>query len=114
VSTSPEFITGGSLYPVSTARPAARDRNLKPVLLATASLISLAGFALVASALRAPYGLATALLGFAGYVFLMAKALQCLHFDWDIWTNRRKPATPPLPSPRGKLVPFGRGTSATA
>lgn len=69
-------------------RPAARSRLLKPVLLAAVSLLSLAGFTLVAAALRAPYALATALLGFAGYVFLMAKALQCLPVDWDVWTNR--------------------------
>jgi hypothetical protein len=54
--------------------------------------------------------LATALLGFAGYVFLMSKALQCLPFDWDVWTNRRKPAQPP--PPRGKLVLFSRGPAA--
>jgi hypothetical protein len=112
VSTSPRFIAGGDLRLVSTARPAARGRLPKPVFLAAASLLSLAGFTLVATALRAPYGLATALLGFAGYVFLMAKALQCLPFDWDVWTNPRKPAEPP--PPRGKLVPFGRGPAAAA
>ena len=75
--------------------------------LTAASLLSLTGFAVIATALRAPFGLATALLGFAGYVFLMSKALECLPIDWDVWTNRRKPAQPP--SPRGKLVPFGHG-----
>jgi hypothetical protein len=73
-----------------------------------------AGFTLVAAALRAPYNLATALLGFAGYVFLMAKALQALPFDWDVWTTRRKPAPPPPPPPPpGELVPFG-GPAAAA
>ena len=106
MSASPAVITRGVLRPVSTAGPAAGGRH-KPVFLVAASLLSLAGFALVATALRSPYGLATALLGFAGYVFLMSKALQCLPFDWDVWTSRRKPAQPP--PPRGKLVPFGRG-----
>ena len=106
MSASPAVIARDDLRPVSTERPAAGGR-LKPVFLTAASLLSLAGFALVATALRTPYGLATALLGFAGYVFLMPKALQCLPFDWDVWTNRRKPAQPP--PPRGKLVPFGRG-----
>jgi hypothetical protein len=70
---------------------------------------------LVAAALRAPYGPATALLGFAGYVFLMAKALQALRFDWDVWTDRRKPAPPPPPSPPpGELVPFGRRPASAA
>ena len=79
--------------------------------LTAASLLSLTGFALVAAALRAPYGMATALLGFAGYVFLMSKALECLPIDWDAWTNRRKPALPP--SPRGKLLRFGSGSAAS-
>ncbi|GEM_PF-1955691 len=112
MNTSPDVIARGDLRPASTARPAARDRLLKPVFLAAASLLSLAGFTLVAAALRTPYGLATALLGFAGYVFLMSKALQSLPVDWDVWTNRRKPALPP-PPPRGKLVPFGRGPAAS-
>lgn len=111
MNTSPDVIARGDLRPASTARPAARGRLLKPVFLAAASLLSLAGFTLVAVALRTPYGLATALLGFAGYVFLMSKALQCLPFDWDVWTHRRKPAQPP--PPRGKLVPFGRGPAAS-
>ena len=110
MSASPAVITRGDLRPASTPLPAARNR-LKPVFLAAASLLSLAGFALVATALRAPYGMATALLGFAGYVFLMAKALECLPFDWDVWTNRREPAPPPLPR-GGRLVPFGRGPAA--
>jgi hypothetical protein len=113
VSTSPRFIAGGDLRPVSTARPEVRRRLPKPVFLAAASLLSVAGFALAATALRAPYNLATALLGFAGYVFLMAKALQALPFDWDVWTDRRKPAPPP-PPPSGELVPFGRGPAAAA
>ena len=111
MNASPAVIAGGDLRPGSATRPAARGRLLKPAFLAAASLLSLAGFALVAAALRAPYGLATALLGFAGYVFLMAKALECLPFDWDVWTNPRKPPPPP---PRGKLVPFGRGPAAAA
>jgi hypothetical protein len=111
MSASPGFIAGGDFRLVSTARPAARGRLLKPVLFTAASLLSLAGFTLVATALRAPYNLATALLGFAGYVFLMAKALECLPVDWDVWTNRRKPAPPPLPR-GGRLVPFGRGPAA--
>jgi hypothetical protein len=110
MSASPGFIASGDLRLVSTARPATRGRLLKPVFLAVASLLSLTGFTLVATTLRTPYNLATALLGFAGYVFLVAKALQCLPFDWDVWTNRQKPA-PPSP-PRGTLVPFGRGPSA--
>jgi hypothetical protein len=110
MSASSHVIAEGSLGPVSAARPATRGRLLKPVFLAAASLLSLTGFTLVATALRAPYNLATAMLGFAGYVFLVAKALQCLPFDWDVWTNRRKPA-PPSP-PRGTLVPFGQGPSA--
>lgn len=112
MSASPEFIAGGGLRPVSTAPPATRSRVLKPASLAAASLLSLAGFTLIATALRVPYNLATALLGFAGYVFLLSKALECLPFDWDLWTNRRKPA-PPSP-PRGKVVPFGRGPAAAA
>jgi hypothetical protein len=111
VSTSPDVIASGDLRPVSRARPAARGRRREPVFLAAASLLSLAGFTLLATALRAPYRLATALLGFAGYVFLMAKALQCLPFDWDVWTNPRKPTAPP--TPRGKLVPFGGGPAAS-
>jgi len=110
MSASPGFIAGGDFRLVSTARPAAQRPLLKPAFLTAASLLSLAGFTLVATALRAPYNLATALLGFAGYVFLVAKALQGLPFDWDVWTNRQKPA-PPSP-PRGTLVPFGRGPSA--
>ena len=110
MSASPAVIVRGDLRPASTPLPAARVLLPKPVFLAAASLLSLAGFTLVATALRAPYGMATALLGFAGYVFLMSKALQCLPFDWDVWTNRRKPAQPP--PPRGKLVPFGRGPAA--
>ena len=112
MSALPDLIAEGDLNSVSTARPAAqvRVRVLKPILLTSASMLSLAGFTLVATALRTPYGLATALLGFAGYVFLMSKALQCLPFDWDVWTNRRKPAQPP--APRGKLVPFDRGPAA--
>jgi hypothetical protein len=111
VNTSPDVIARGDLRPASTAPPAARGRLLKPVFLAAASLLSLAGFTLVAAALRAPWGLATALLGFAGYVFLLSKALRCLPVDWDVWTNRRNPALPP--PPRGKLVPFGRGPAAS-
>jgi hypothetical protein len=111
VSSSPDVIAGGNLRPGSATRSAVRGRLLKPVFLAAVSLLSLAGFTLVAAALRAPYGLATALLGFAGYVFLLAKALECLPFDWDVWTNPRKPPPPP---PRGKLVPFGRGPVAAA
>jgi hypothetical protein len=110
MSASPGFIAGGDLHLVSTARPAARGRVLKPVFLTAASLLSLAGFVLVATAVRAPYNLATALLGFAGYVFLMAKALECLPFDWNVWTDRREPA--PSRPPRGRLVPFGRGPAA--
>ena len=113
MSASLGFIAGGDFRLVPAARPAARGRLLKPALLSTASLLSLAGFTLVATALRAPYNLAAALLGFAGYVFLMAKALECLHVDWDVWTNRRKPAPPPLPRSR-RLVPFGRGPANTA
>jgi hypothetical protein len=112
MSASPGFIAGGDFRPVSTARPAARGRLLKPIFLTASSLLSLAGFTLIATAFRAPYNLAGALLGFAGYVFLMAKALECLRVDWDVWTNRREPA-PPSP-PRGKLVPFGRGPAAAA
>ena len=111
MNTSPDVIARGDLRPASTARPAARGRLLKPVFLAAASLLSLAGFTLVAAALRAPWGLATALLGFAGYVFLLSKALRCLPVDWDVWTNRRNPALPP--PPRGKLVPFDRGPAAS-
>lgn len=111
MSASPDVFAEGDLSAVSTPRLAARGQLLKPLLFAAASLLSLAGFTLVATALRAPYALATALLGFAGYVFLMAKALQGLPFDWDVWTNRRKPA--PRPS-RGKLVMFGRGRAAVA
>jgi hypothetical protein len=110
VGASPDFIAEGDLRPASIPPPEARVLLPKPVFLAAASLLSLAGFALVATALRTPYGLATALLGFAGYVFLMSKALQCLPFDWDVWTNRRKPAQPP--PPRGKLVLFSRGPAA--
>ena len=104
MSASPVLIEEGDLHPVATEP---RGRLLKLSSLTAASLLSLTGFAVIAAALRAPYGLATALLGFAGYVFLMSKALECLPVDWDVWTNRRKPAQPP--SPRGKLVPFGRG-----
>jgi len=110
MSASPAVITRDDLRPVSTERPAAGGR-LKPIFLTAASVLSLAGFALVATALRTPFGLATALLGFAGYVFLMSKALQCLPFDWDVWTNRRKPAQPPRP--RGKLLAFGSGSAAS-
>jgi hypothetical protein len=113
MSASSSFIADGDLRPVSAARPAARGRLVKPVFLTAASLLSLAGFTLVATALRAPYNLATALLGFAGYVFLMARVLECLPFDWDVWTNRQKPAPPPLPR-GGRLVPFGRGPAAAA
>ena len=111
MSASPDVIAEGDLRPAPTPRPAARGLLPKPVFLAAASLLSLAGFALIAAALRTPYGLATALLGFAGYVFLLSKALRCLPVDWDVWTNRRKPALPP--PPRGKLVPFGRGPAAS-
>jgi len=111
MSASPDFISEGDFHPVAIARPARQGRFLKPSFLTAASLLSLAGFTLVATALRTPYGLATALLGFAGYVFLMSKALQCLPFDWDVWTNRRKPAQPP--AARGKLVPFDRGSAAS-
>ena len=107
MSASPVLIEEGDLHPVATATPEPRGRFLKLSSLTAASLLSLTGFAVIATALRAPFGLATALLGFAGYVFLMSKALECLPIDWDVWTNRRKPALPP--SPRGKLVPFGRG-----
>ncbi len=107
MSTLSRVHCGGDPHPEAAARPAARGRFLKPSLLTAASLLSLTGFALVAAALRAPYGLATALLGFAGYVFLMSKALECLPVDWDVWTNRRKSAQ--SPPPLGKVVPFGRG-----
>ena len=107
MSASPVLIEEGDFHPVAPARPEPTGRLLKLSSLTAASLLSLTGFAVIAAALRAPYGLATALLGFAGYVFLMSKALECLPVDWDVWTNRRKPAQPP--SPRGKLVPFGRG-----
>src|SRR5664279_3620738 len=110
MSASPAAITRGDLHPDSTPLPAARVLLPKPVFRAASSLLSLAWFALVATALRSPYGLATALLGFAGYVFLMSKALQCLPFNWHFSSHRRKPAQPP--PPRGKLVPFGRGLPA--
>jgi hypothetical protein len=107
MSASPVLIEEAGFHAVAPARPEPRGRLFRLSSLTVASLLSLTGFALVAAALRAPYGLATALLGFAGYVFLMSKALECLPIDWDVWTNRRKSAQPP--SSRGKLVPFGRG-----
>lgn len=87
MSASRKVISRGELRWSPTARPAARTPLLKPVSLAAASLLSLAGFALIAAALRAPYGLAMALLGFAGYVFLLSQALRCLPVDWEVWTG---------------------------
>jgi hypothetical protein len=110
VSASRDLVAADGLRPVSTV-PAARGRLLRPTFFTAASLLSLAGFALVAAALRAPYNVATALLGFAGYVFLLSKALRCLPVDWDVWTNRRKPALPP--PLRGRILPFGSGSAAS-
>jgi hypothetical protein len=58
-------------------------------LLIVSATATFVGLCLAASRLGGAWGTAAALLGFAGYVFLFARALDQLPVDWNAWRARR-------------------------